>query len=188
MTAWAARSAPVIATLLCVIGFGAPPAVGSPRVVTSPSFPAAPVPGMDRYLDPVNGWSISYPVGWRVDGSNPAFVQIRDPQNQALVGVRVWPTDLPLNAVVDQMLTSEEQYQGQSGVTNVVKGRQMAVLPNGTTFVDVRVEREPGGRSRQIYAVRGGKAFGVNAESSVALWNGFNADFDRILQSFALPA
>jgi hypothetical protein len=161
MTAWAARSAPVIATLLCVIGFGAPPAVGSPRVVTSPSFPAAPVPGMDRYLDPLN---------------------------QALVGVRVWPTDLPLNAVVDQMLTSEEQYQGQSGVTNVVKGRQMAVLPNGTTFVDVRVEREPGGRSRQIYAVRGGKAFGVNAESSVALWNGFNADFDRILQSFALPA
>jgi hypothetical protein len=115
---------------------------------------------MDRYVDPVNGWSISYPVGWRVDGSNPAFVQIRDPQDQALVGIRVWPTDLPLNAVVDQMLTSEEQYQGQSGVTNVIKGRQMGVLPNGTSFVDVRVERQPGGRSRQIYALRGGEAFG----------------------------
>lgn len=156
--------------------------------MTSPAFPAAPVPGMDRYLDPANGWSISYPVGWRVDGSNPAFVQIRDPQNQALVGIRVWPTDLPLNAVVDQMLTSEEQYQGQGGVTNVLKGRQMSVLPNGTSFVDVRVEREPGGRSHQIYTLKGGTAFGVNAETSVALWDSFNADFDRILQSFALPA
>lgn len=188
MTTWATRSAPVIATVLFVTGFGAPPAVASPPVVTSPSFPTAPVPGMDRYLDPVNGWSISYPVGWRVDGSNPAFVQIRDPQNQALVGIRVWPTDLPLNAVVDQMLTSEEQYQGQGGMTNVVKGRQMGVLPNGTSFVDVRVEREPGGRSRQIYAMRGEKAFGVNAETTVALWDSFNPDFDRILRSFALPA
>ena len=143
---------------------------------------------MDRYLDPVSGWSISYPAGWRVDGSNPAFVQIRDPQNQALVGIRVWPTDLPLNALVDQMLTSEEQYQGQGGMTNVVKGRQMGVLPNGTSFVDVRVEREPGGRSRQIYAMRGETAFGVNAETTVALWDSFNADFDRILRSFALPA
>jgi hypothetical protein len=142
---------------------------------------------MDRYVDPVNGWSISYPVGWRVDGSNPAFVQIRDPQDQALVGIRVWPTDLPLNAVVDQMLTSEEQYQGQSGVTNVIKGRQMGVLPNGTSFVDVRVERQPGGRSRQIYALRGGEAFGVNAETSVALWDSFNPDFNGMLQSFALP-
>ena len=188
MAAWVARTAPVIATVLLVVGFGAPQAVGSPPVMTSPSFPAAPAPGMDRYLDPVNGWSISYPVGWRVDGSNPAFVQISDPLNQALVGIRVWPTDLALNAIVDQMLTSEEQYQGQSGVTNVVKGRQMGVLPNGTSFVDVRVEREPGGRSRQIYSVRGGEAFGVNAETSAALWDGFNADFDRILQSFALPA
>lgn len=142
---------------------------------------------MDRYADPVNGWSISYPFGWRVDGSNPAFVQIHDPQNLALVGVRVWPTDLPLNAVVDQMLASDQQYQQQNGVTNVLKSRQLNVLPNGNPFVDVRVERGPGGRSHQIYIVKDGKAFGVNAETSVAAWDSFGADFDRILQSFAPP-
>ncbi len=143
---------------------------------------------MQRYVDPVNGWSISYPVGWRVNGSDPAFVQIQDPQNQALVGVRVWSTDLPLNAVVDQMLESEDQYQQQSGVTSLLKSRQLNVLPNGTSVVDVRVEREPGGRSRQIYVVKGGKAFGINAETSDASWVSFSADFDRTLQSFATPA
>ena len=155
--------------------------------MTAPSFPAAPIPGMDRYVDPVNGWSISYPAGWRVDGSNPAFVQIRDPQSQALVAIRVWPTDLPLNAVATQMLASDEQLQSQSGVTNVLRDRQLSALPNGNAFVDVRVDREPGGRSHQIYLVKGDKAFGVNAESSVALWDSFSADFDRILQSFAPP-
>jgi len=184
----------VIASVLVgVAGYCAPQAAGSPTpVITSPvfpapSFPAAPVPGMDFYVDPVNGWSISYPVGWRVDGSNPSFVQIHDPANQALVGVRVWPTDLPLNGVVNEMLAADQQLQSQNGVTNVVKGRQLNVLPNGNPFVDVRVERQPGGRSHQIYAVKGGKAFGVNAEASAALWDSFNADFDRILQSFAPP-
>ena len=143
---------------------------------------------MDRYVDPVNGWSISYPAGWRVDGSNPAFVQIHDPQNQALVGIRVWSTDLPLNAVVDEMLASDQEYQAQNGVTNVVKGRQLGVLPNGNPYVDVRVAREPGGRSLQFYLVKGGKAFGINAETSVAAWDGFSADFGRILESFAPPA
>jgi hypothetical protein len=36
--------------------------------------------------------------------------------------------------------------------------------------------------------MRGEKAFGVNAETTVALWDSFNPDFDRILRSFALPA
>lgn len=173
MTAWVARSASVIATVLVGVGgYGAPHAVGSP--------------GMDRYLDPANGWSISYPVGWRVDGSNPSFVQIHDPQNQALVGVRVWPTNLPLNAFVDQQLASDQEHQ--SGVTNVVKGRQLGVLPNGNPYVQVGVAREPGGRSLQIYMLKGGKAFGVNAEASAAAWDGFNADFETIVLSFAPPA
>jgi hypothetical protein len=188
MTPWAARSAPVLVTvLLGAVGYCAPHAAGSPTPITSPSFPAAPVPGMDFYVDPVNGWSISYPFGWRVDGSNPSFVQIHDPANAALVGIRVWPTDLPLNAVVDQMLASERQLQQQSGVTNVVKSRQLNVLPNGNPFVDLRLERGPAGRSHQIYVVKGGRAFGVNAEASAASWGAFRPDFDRILQSFAPP-
>lgn len=188
MTAWAVRSTPVIATVLVgLFGYCVPQAVASPTPITSPSFPAAPVPGMDWYVDPVNGWSISYPRGWRVDGSNPAFVQIHDPQNQALIGIRVWPTDLPLNAVVDQMLATEQQLQQQSGVTNVVKSRQLNVLPNGNPFVDLRLERGPAGRSHQIYVVKAGEAFGVNAEASAAAWDGFRPDFDRILQSFAPP-
>ncbi len=188
MATWTARAAGVFATVLFgAVGYCAPHAAGAP-VITAPSIPTAPVPGMDWYADPVNGWSISYPVGWRVDGSNPAFVQIRDPQNQALVGIRVWPTDLPLNALVNQMLTSEEQFQSQSEVTSVVKSRQLIVLPNGTSAVDIRLEREPGGRSRQLYVVKGGNAFGVNAETSAAAWFSFSADFDRMVQSFAPPA
>lgn len=192
MTAWLARSAAVVVmigvAMVGVVGYCAPQAMGSPApVLNSPSIPAAPAPGMDWYADPVNGWSISYPFGWRVDPSNPAFVQIRAPRDQALVGIRVWTTDLPLNAVADQTLASDEELQRQSGVTNVVESRQLSVLPNGNPYVDVRVAREPSGRSHQIYVVKGGKAFGVNAETSVAAWDAFSGDFDRILLSFAPP-
>lgn len=143
---------------------------------------------MDRFVDPVNGWSISYPVGWRIDGSDPAVTQIRDPENQAQVGIRVVPTDLPLNAVVNQMLASQEQSLQEKGLTWTVSGRQLISLPNGTAAVDVRGDLLPGGRSHQLYAVRGGKAFVVNAETYIPFWDKFSADFDRILQSFALPA
>ena len=143
---------------------------------------------MDRYVDPVNGWSIGYPLGWRVDGSDPAFVQIHDPGNRALVGVHVAPTDLPLNAAVNQMLAFEEQSQRQSGLTWVLSSRQLTSLPDGTPAIDVRVELVPGGMSHKLYVVKGGRVFGVNAETYLTLWDTFSADFDRILQSFTPPA
>lgn len=177
----------VVATVfLGAVGAAAPEASAAP-FPTSPPIPAAPVAGMDFYADPVNGWSISYPVGWRVDGSNPALVQIRDPQNQALVRVQVIPTDAPLNGVVDQMLASQEQYLHNSGLTWKQSSRQLITLPNGTAAVDVRGELLPGGRSHQLYFIRSGKAFAVNAETTAALWDAFGGDFDRMLLSFTLP-
>ena len=164
MARWAARSAVVVATALVgVAGGAAPPALGWPGPV--------------RYVDPVNGWSISYPNGWLVDGSNPANVAIRDPQNQALVGVQVTPTDLPLNAVANQAVANY-----------VVKGRELISLPNGTPAVDIRAEIPPDKRSHQLYVVAGGKAFELNAEAAAAVWPSFSADFDAILKSFAPPA
>ena len=143
---------------------------------------------MDRYADPVNGWSISYPMGWRVDGADPAFVQIRDPENQALVAVRVAPTDLPLNAVANQMLATHAQYLQEKGLTWAPSSRQLISFPNGTPAVDVRGDILPGGRSQQFYFLKGGRVFAVNAETAIALWAKFNADFSRILMSFAPPA
>lgn len=143
---------------------------------------------MDRYVDPVNGWSISYPVGWQVDGADPAVVRFRDPENQALVGVRVSPTDLPLNASVDQILASGEQYFQGNQLTWALTGRQLITLPNGTAAVDVRGDLLPGGRSHQLYVLRAGRVFAVNAETYITFWDKFRGDFDRILQSFAAPA
>lgn len=143
---------------------------------------------MDQYVDPVNGWSISYPLGWQVDGSDPAFVKIHDPAKQALVGIGVGPTDLPLNAAVDQMLVLAEQSQRQGGPTWKLSSRQLTALPDGTPAVDVRVELVPGGRSHQLYVVEEGRIFGVDAETYLTVWDTFSADFDRILQSFNPPA
>lgn len=149
--------------------------------------PAAAAP-MDRYVDPVNGWSISYPAGWRIDGSDPAVTQIRDPENQALVGIRVASTNLPLNAIADQILDSQAQYLQEKGQTWALSSRQLISFPNGTPAVDVRGDLVPGGRSHQLFLLKGGRAFAVNAETSTALWGKFNADFDGILLSFTLPA
>ncbi len=145
-------------------------------------------PGMDRYTDPVNGWSIGYPVGWRVDGSDPAAVLIHDPENQALVSIRVMPTDLPLNAVANQMMAAQAPALQQKQLTWTVTGRQLITMPNGTPAVDIRGDLVPGGRSHQLYFVKGGRAFGIDAETYIPFWDKFSADFDRILLSFGLPA
>lgn len=168
-------------------GTWAPHATAAP-FITAPGAPAAPIPGMDRYVDPANGWSISYPVGWRIDGADPALVQIRDPENQALVRIQVMPTGVSLNAAADQMLASQEQYLKASGLTWAPSSRQLISLPNGTAAVDVKGDLLPGGRSHQLYLIKGGRVFAVNAETSAALWDKFNGDFDRIMASFALPA
>jgi len=187
MAIGAVRSAVVVATLLLggVAGC-ATQAVAGPVSPASP-LPASPVPGMDRYADPANGWSISYPVGWRVDGADPALVQIHDPENQARVAVRVAPTDLPLNAVANQILAAQEQYLLEKGLTWSQTSRQLISFPNGTPAVDVRGDILPGSRSHQLYFTKGGKAFVVNAETGTAVWDMFSADFSRILLSFAPP-
>ena len=153
----------------------------------APQATAAPPPGMVRYTDPVNGWSISYPGGWLLNGADPALVQIRDPENQALVSIRVTSTDVPLNAVADQILASQEQYLLEKGLTWVRTGRQLITLPNGTTAVDIRGDILPGGRSHQLYVIRSGKAYALNAETNIDLWGKFSGDFDQILLSFAPP-
>ena len=149
---------------------------------------ATAAPGMDRFVDPANGWSISYPVGWRLDGSDPAVFQFHDPENQALVGVRVMPTDLPLNASVDQMLASYAQRLQEKQLTWAVSSRQLTSLPNGTTAVSVRGDLVPGGRSRQLYVVKGGKVFGVNAETYLPFWDKFAGNFEQMVESFRPPA
>lgn len=186
-------SAVALATvLLGGVGICAPHATAAPFItapfITAPGAPAAPIPGMDRYVDPANGWSISYPTGWRVDGADPALVQIRDPENQALVRIQVMPTGVSLNAAADQMLASQEQYLTASGLTWALSSRQLISLPNGTAAVDVKGDLLPGGRSHQLYLIKAGRVFAVNAETSAALWDKFNGDFDRIMASFALPA
>lgn len=143
---------------------------------------------MIRYVDAANGWSISYPDGWQVDPADPAFVQIHDPEGGALVGVHVQPVDLPLNAVVDRMLAFEEQYHRKSGLEMTVSSRNPVSLPDGTPAEDVVVDIAPGGRSHELYAVKAGKAYEVDAETYVASWDKFNADFDQILQSFRPPS
>ena len=140
-----------------------------------------------RYVDAANGWSIDYPDGWRVDPANPAFVQFHDPEGGALVGVHVTPTELPLNSVVDNALAFEEQYDRRSGLTMTVSSRRQITLPDGTPAVDVIVEISPGGRSHQLYTVKGGKAYDVNAETYVTSWDKFSPDFDRMLTSFLPP-
>lgn len=156
----------------------------------APPSGAAPVaPQADiRYVDPVNGWSIDHPAGWQVDPSNPAFVEMYDPAKQVLVGVHVAPTALPLDAVVDSSMTHEEQYDRKQGLTFSVTSRQPTTLLDGTPAIDAMVEISPGGRAHQLFAVKNGKAFLVDAETYVTSWDRFSADFDRMLHSFTPPA
>lgn len=154
------------------------------------TFPAAPapVPGMLRYVDAVNGWSIDYPQGWWVDPADPAFVRFQDPGDGALVGVHVKQTDLPLEVIVDKMAAYEEQYHRGRGLTMTVSSRRQVALSDGTPAVDLVVEIAPGGRSHQLYTAKAGKMFHVDAETYATSWDKFSADFDRMLGSFQLPA
>lgn len=182
------RSGAVFATvLICGATICAPQAVALP-FAASPPLPAAPGPGMDLYADPVKGWSISYPVGWQPDTADPALVRIRDPENQALVAIRVAPSDLPLNAAANQLLASQAQELGEKGLTWALASRYLITFPNGTPAVEVRGDILPGGRAHQLYLTKGGKVFGVSAETAAALWGKFSADFEQILMSFAPPA
>ncbi len=162
----------------------APP---SPASASPPSPESAPLPGMSRYVSPTYGWSIDYPNGWLVDSSDPTFVEIRDKDDSAMVGIHAVGTTVPLTDVVDEMLASQEQYQQEKGKTWVLVSRQPMSLPDGTPAIDVVVELGPGGRSRQLYVVSGDKAFAVDAETYTTLWDTFSEDFDRIVNSFTAP-
>lgn len=181
------RKLAVVAVVL--LGCGAPsPLHGSAEPTPFVLSPPSPAAGLQHYVDAANNWSIDYPDGWRVDPANPAFVQFHDPEDGALVGVHVKPTDQPLNIVVDNSLAFEEQYHRQSDLTMTVSSRQQIALPDGTPAVDLVVEIVPGGRSHQLFVVKAGKAYSVNAETYVATWDKFSADFDRMLGSFRPPA
>lgn len=163
--------------------------LGGGAIWASPSGATPTAPASDtRYVDAVNGWSIDYPAGWQVDASDPAFVEMYDPDKQALVGVHVIPIALPLNTFVDRSMAFEEQYERKQGLTWSLSSRRSTSLSDGTPAVDVVVEIMPGGRSHQLYAVKSGKAFEVNAETYVTSWDRFSTDFDRILGSFTPPA
>lgn len=163
-----------IATAVVLVAVLSPP----PQVSASPN----------RYVDAANGWSIDYPDGWRVDPANPAFVQFHDPEDGALVGVHVKPTDLPLNTLVDDVLAYEVEYDRRSGLTTTVSSRRQTALSDGTPAVDVVIEISPGGRAHHLYTVKNGKAYTVNAETYVTSWDKYSPDFDRMLTSFLPPS
>lgn len=141
------------------------------------------------YTSPVYGWSISYPGGWAINSSNPAFVQLQTGQGTgaALIGIQSATVNFTsLSDFVEFMLAFSERSLKEQGKTMAVISRSLMSLPNNVTAADVVTELGPGGKSHQVFVLIDKQAFVINAETYVGSWEIFSQNFDQIIRSFTV--
>lgn len=131
-------------------------------------------------------WSISYPAGWTVDGSNPALVRIRFADRNALCSINSGPLDRfnSVDEFTDFMLANDARFFKDKGQTFTVLGRRRITLPKRIVGNDVLAEIGPGGRSRRIHVLADGRGFAIDCESYTKNWSDLEADYQRIIASF----
>ncbi len=139
------------------------------------------------YTNSTYRWSISYPSNWTVDDKNPAFVRILSSADNALCGIHTGSVRFKsLDAFTDFMLAHSEQFLKQRGAVSVILSRRRISLPNDIGGYDVLVDILPGLRSRRIFVLADGQAYGLDCETYAKNWEKFEPFFERIINSFTL--
>ena len=144
------------------------------------------------YVNPVYGWSVTYPKDWKVDNQDPAFVKIQPPPNlpQGLIGFHsvARSGDKSLDEFADRMMAHYADRSRGRGRRFEVLSRRSMVLPDGTPVVEIVNLLGTGvvGKSRKIFALREGRAFTIDAETYLDAWPRLEVYFDRMINSFTV--
>lgn len=145
-----------------------------PTVATDPNTD----PAERAYTNPVYGWSIAYPRTWTVDSGNLGFVKIVSSADKALCGIH--SHEVPLKTV-DEFTDALERDPNR-----VILARRKISLPNDVIGNDVLARTMGGGKSRRIYILADGRAFGIDCETYEKDWDRLEPFYDRIIRSFKL--
>jgi len=129
------------------------------------------------YTNPVYGWSIAYPRSWTVDSGNPGFVKISS-ADKALCAIH---SRTVASRTVDEFTDALERDPNR-----VILARRKISLPNDVIGNDVLARIMGGGKSRRIYILVDGRAFGIDCETYEKDWDRLEPFYDRIIRSFRL--
>jgi hypothetical protein len=141
------------------------------------------------YTSPTYHWSIHYPADWSINTSNPQLITVRSTAGNSfsLCGIHSNFTRFTtLDAFTDFMLTEQEHIFKDKGQQQMILSRTRIALPNDVTGNDVLKEIRPGGKSRQIYVLKGETGFGIDCETYLADWPSLDRTYDRIINTFTL--
>jgi len=130
------------------------------------------------YTNPVYRWSIAYPSSWTVDSGNPGFIKISSSADQALCGIH---SQTAATRTVDEFTDALERAPNR-----VTLARKKISLPNDVIGNDVLSRIVGGGKSRRIYVLAEGRAFGIDCETYEKDWDRLEPFYDRIIRSFTL--
>ena len=161
-------------------------AAAAPARIDRPSAVETP-PNDRRYTSKTFSWSMAYPSAWRLDERDPAYVKFQSPGDPAaFVGVHFALFErerVPIDDFAQAVMSAESRRAGFK-----ILSRRATTLSDGTPALEVVnvLGVKPVGKSRKIFAIVANRGFAVNAETFLDAWPSFEADFDRLIASFAV--
>ncbi|HKA44350.1 MAG TPA: hypothetical protein VKF40_20365 [Burkholderiales bacterium] len=143
---------------------------------------------MNKYVNTSWRWSISYPAGWTVDGTDPDLVRIRSAAENALCSINSGPVDRfgTVDDFTDFMLASDGSFFKDRGQRFAVVARKRINLPNGIVGNDVLAEIGPGGTSRRVHVLADGRGFALDCEAYTKDWSRLEAAYQQVIASFTV--
>jgi hypothetical protein len=144
--------------------------------------------GMKQFTNKAWRWTVSYPAGWTLDSTNPAFIVIRSAGESALCGIHSGPVDRfnTVNELTEFMLAHDRKFFGDKKQKFTVLSRAPIRLARGITGNELLVEIGPGGRSRRLHVLADGRGFAVDCEGYSKTWSRLDPHYRRIIASFAV--
>ena len=137
-----------------------------------------------NHAHPTQRWMLSYPGDWTLTDDGQ-FVRLS--RGQAVLGIHVLPdvAGRSIDAVADAAVQAwERRMQAVNSVRRVSRQRQ--VLPGDLTAIAVVHHIGIGqvGKSLKLVVLVQGRGFLIDAETHLASWPDYEADFNRIIDSF----
>jgi hypothetical protein len=136
------------------------------------------------------GWSLTYPPGWRLQQSAGAALTIVTPDGDGACGVHAWSRSLYASlddftyaalALVAANLLSKEN------LVSRLLWQRPVTLASGEPAREVLVDLLPGGRSHRLLSVSArGQAFALDCEAELEDWPRYGPQFERMIRSFRI--
>lgn len=150
--------------------------------------PARPAGEMGRYTNKQWRWSIAYPAGWKVESKDPDQVRLRSSGEDALCTIYSGAMDRfkSVDELTEFLLANDAQFFKEKKQTFTVLARRTIKLPNGIGGNDILAEIGPGGRSRRVHVLAGGRGFALDCEGYTKNWGKLEPSYQRVIASFTV--